>query len=498
MNQIIKLIPLFLLAMSTTARAFEPVKDVAELKVAGTWEKIYRVKTAKVMWLNYDLVRKDFGKAVANLSNAQIDKWMLDQVAYISETQVEHGEKNGVNTNIEVDRNDFKKAYRPPTYGRALVYQTDGGLIDGKGAGTMPSRLPQNDGHGNGLAPLGEMVREVMMSQTVADVFARDGGVYDVVASYGVIDWGFDINASLEEVGSEGVDRALNEADDLAAKTKSDRLIKEAGELHGPKKYPKILAPAGMVLRQAHPRIDSGGGAGYANGQMTNKQTRGIEMTLAKYGLTSGSVRQVDGDIHVGDYTVANVQGVRGGLKKNNGAMVDFGTITAINENHRAVYGYSNLDDLDDPARAALSKPIISHADLIQPDPKLRVPWRTFGRVLPWRNMDFIDSPRIMSDWLVFKWRKGLANSNDVSRLYSHLTSPLKRRWARADGKGFFASGCWRDVIGKAGFFIPIAATPFVYKAIQNNAAAAIKAPEFINPGDIEPRDFKVSGELKK
>lgn len=491
----IKCLTISLSVIANIAFAFEPLRDVKDLKVKGKWEKSYRVKTAKVVWLDYDLIRKDFQKEVAGLSDAQINSWMLDQVAYISETQIKYGEKNGVNSKIVYDPNDFKKAYRPPTYGRAYVYQTGTGLIDAKGSGAMPARIPENDGHGTGLAPLGEMVREVIMSRTVSEVFEREGGVHDVVASYGVIDWGFDLTFSTAEVVEKGVDQILDEANEMADNLDNPRLIKEIEKAKERIKYPKIKVPAGMVLRQAHDRIPSGGGAGYANGQIGKTGSKSIEMTLAKYGLTSGSAWQVDGDPMFGDFSVSNIQGVRDGLKAKNGAIVDFGTITAMNENHRALYGYIDLDDMDEAAKKSDVKPIISHKQLIQPDPKVRVPFRTFGRVYPWRYQDFMDNPRLLSDWLIFKWRKGLASSKDVDRLYAHLMNPLRRRWARADGKGFFASGCWRDVMAKAAFIVPVASAPFVYKKFQQDKNSVDKDLVIKDVSEVEPVGFKVSGD---
>jgi hypothetical protein len=109
-----------------------------------------------VVVADYPLLRKDFPEALAKKTDAEINVWLLDHAAYISQAQYEQGQEGGVNSSIRpgfklpniqdlFSNPDFEpelsakrpniQAYRPREYGRALVIQVPGGLMELKGAG---------------------------------------------------------------------------------------------------------------------------------------------------------------------------------------------------------------------------------------------------------------------------------------------------------------------------------------------------------------------------
>lgn len=156
-------------------------------------EEVVRLENSRITYLDYDLIRRDFIQT-KTMSNSQIDDWILSQIAYISKPQQLQAK---VNTPIP-NSTRTRKAIRPSTYGRALVYQLDDpmggdksvGMIDVKGTGALK---PRQGSHGNGLMSLGEAIREVAYENLVRDILKVEGLDYTTVGSYGVIDAGFDI-----------------------------------------------------------------------------------------------------------------------------------------------------------------------------------------------------------------------------------------------------------------------------------------------------------------
>jgi hypothetical protein len=166
------------------------------------------------------------------------------------------------------------RALRPRDYGRALVYETgsDGGtsgLIDAKGTGSL---APGVGGHSNGLATLGEVIREFLYEKLVRTIFVHSGSGLETVEHYAVIDWGFDV-------------------------------IHDNG----------MRDPAGMILRQAHSRIRER----YSG--FEDAAAKRVELTLRPYGLTSAGAYRVGEDREM-----INVQGTK------DGAVLDFGGFLTV------------------------------------------------------------------------------------------------------------------------------------------------------------------------
>lgn len=183
------IIPSFLFAQDRTTSV--PIKKIEEIQLGAKPEEMLRLKEARIAIADYDLLRLDFPE-VAYMSNAQIDDWLLSQVAFISKPQVA---QTVVNTEIPVTQ-ETRIAQRPPRYGRAIVFEMKDatgkqvGLIDVKGSGSLK---PGQVDHGNGLSTLGEAIREYNYENLVRGVMVDSGLPNRTIGSYGVIDAGFDV-----------------------------------------------------------------------------------------------------------------------------------------------------------------------------------------------------------------------------------------------------------------------------------------------------------------
>ena len=225
------------LASSAVERTYTAKTSIEQVHPSSTSEEVVRIKNAKIVLVDYDLVRKDF-PAMVNKSNDEIDRWILDQVAFISKPQAA---QTVVNSPIEV-ADEFRQAWRPPEYGRALVYDMvhpDSGekigLMDAKGVGSL---RPGQVDHGNGIATLGEAIREYLYEGMMRNVLNDADVPNQIVGSYAVIDAGFD----------------LKHADGSTS-------------------------PAGFYLRQAHDRVTNPGA------RLDKTQRMKLQKIFHRYGI---------------------------------------------------------------------------------------------------------------------------------------------------------------------------------------------------------------------
>ena len=240
-----------------------PLRKMSDVHTGSIETKVKSVPTAKIIMADYALLRKDFAH-LAKRTNSEIDGWLLNQVGEISENQTR---QTTVNSKIET-ADAVTKAFRPPDYNRALVFEVEGGLIDGKGFG---AENPGQFDHGNGLATLGEMIREFLYQKLVQKIFSISNSKHTTVACYAVIDWGFRV---LHADGSS--------------------------------------SEAGAVLRQAHHR------AGGKFSLLNAENTKEVETTLRKYGVTSAGAYRTE------IIERLNIQGT------NEGAILDFGGFLTV------------------------------------------------------------------------------------------------------------------------------------------------------------------------
>ncbi len=282
-------------------------------------EKAVKLANAKVVLADYPLIRHDFaaplearyGKEIARISEPEIDAWLLDSAGYISAAQAKQAQ---VNTAIPVHAHEVVTALRPADYGRALVFNPSPGvLIDVKGSG---ARSPKQTDHANGLATLGEVIREFAYEQLVHKIFRHSQSDRRTVGHYAVIDAGFDV-----KFGDGGQDRA------------------------------------GLILRQAHVRAT---GDKSALGIPTALK---IETVLRRYGITSAGAYQHE------PYDALNIQGTK------DGALLDFGGFLAMPWFEKPAYHFDHTPDVE-PRVKPMLKP---GGRFVQPDEAHRVPFDVWG-----------------------------------------------------------------------------------------------------------------------
>lgn len=297
-----KMVPLLIMALlgscSSLATAPRLAREIKEL-VDPKPEPVLRVRSARVVLADYPLLRRDFPK-LQSFSEAEIDVWLLDRTAFVSTAQAA---QEKVNTKIDImngsARVEHAQGFRPDGYGRALVFRTEEGLIDAKGVGKVNNPEPLN--HKNGLATLGEMIREFIFQKKVQQVFDHSGSGFHTVESYAVIDWGFDV-----------------------------------------REYNGRLIPAGAILRQAHGRPNTEKSQNHFASLVDSTI---VENLLRHYGITS------TGDAPTETQERVNIQNTR------EGDIVDFGSYLVKDRFHKQVIHYGTSDVLSDPSFPSFVQP---------------------------------------------------------------------------------------------------------------------------------------------
>jgi hypothetical protein len=227
-------------------------------------ETVLRVRGARVVFLDRALLQHDFPAlrdealarrhpALRRLSGEKHDRavhsllahWLVDRAALVSRPQAAGAE---VNSPIRTFRGP-RAAHRPPDYGRALVVRLPGmGLLDVKGTGVAPGRIPSFASHASGLLLLGEALREVAFGELVDAALAHAGSPLRTLPVYGVLDLGFDA--------------------------------------YLPTPKGRLSLPAGLLVRRAHRRPRFGGGLKPVDSPLVGQELE-IELLLRRYGLTS-------------------------------------------------------------------------------------------------------------------------------------------------------------------------------------------------------------------
>lgn len=242
------------IAQDSDLQVIDPLRDIEKIEVTYQIESIVRLKNAKIIMADYQLLRRDFPE-LHSMSQAEIDQWLLDQSAFVAKDQL-----SAVNANTPIEvTGETKVGFRPKDYGRAMVYKTsDDGLLDAKGVGVKGARAGD---HSDGLMSLGEGIREYVYEKMVNHIFTNEDPSLKTVGSYAVIDTGFDVRHA---DGS--------------------------------------TSPAGIYLRQAHIRAKG-------NYSLFNEtESLRLEKTLRKYGITSaGAYRDRF------NYDKINIQGTKDG-----------------------------------------------------------------------------------------------------------------------------------------------------------------------------------------
>ncbi len=218
-----------------------PLRQISDLSVRAEPNPMVRVSTAQILIADYGLLKKDFPFTAA-WPNEKIDRWLLDQAGYLSESQV--NSTLPVNSEVKTSGQTLE-AYRPEGYGRGAVYPAKGpdgkpfGLIDAKGTG---AEFPMQRSHGSGLMSSGEGLREFFYEKYISGLLEHQHSSWSTVGTYAVIDWGFD-------------------------------------ELHPD----ASKVPAGSILRQAHNRVQGTPGYQY----LKAGESRSLETAFRPYGVSA-------------------------------------------------------------------------------------------------------------------------------------------------------------------------------------------------------------------
>ena len=264
-----KFILMFIFISNYVCATFLPLREIDSLKEIKE-EYVYALKNVNVVLADYELLKKDFS-SLKNLTHQEIDNWLIKKAGFIS---VPQAKQTIVNSNISVNKDIKKIAYRPFAYGRALIFDSEEeGFLDVKGVGSLN---PTQISHGNGLSTLGESMREFVYEKLVKSIFEYTVSPYDTVGCYAVLAFDFFIKHN-----------------------------------DGQKSL------AGAVLRQAHDRFQHKQDKKnkYYN-FLPQEKAKEIELILRKFGITSTGA--------LDNISIADIQGT------SNCDIVDFGTFLVV------------------------------------------------------------------------------------------------------------------------------------------------------------------------
>lgn len=362
-------------------------------------EKVLRVLGARVVYANYKLLQHDFpqlqneelqnefsglktlnGRIKQQAIYNKIDEWLIRNTAYVSLSQAN---QSAVNSPILTGPEQVI-AYRPPGYGRALVFsieQNDKGLffgknpkkatfenrlLDVKGTGVGPNIVPVNESHSNGIYRLGYAFVELVIQELLQRVFMHSKSNFTTLPTYAIIDLGFD--------------------------ERNNRMQD---------------SPAALLIRRAHRRPRDSGGL-YPYGSTGQQVQLEVEKLIRKYGITS-----------VNEVTTIKINKENGQLQINYGDQkIDFFSDEQKAEIEKVSHYSNNLTPLVfdginiqhtreisiEPAQATLvdfqsytiketfDNPILSlvsdklmrwggsiwpdYPDFVKPDPNIRIPFQ--------------------------------------------------------------------------------------------------------------------------
>ena len=231
-------------------------------------ETALRVRTARTVFLNRALLQHDFprlrdealarahpwlrrlpGERREEAIESLLARWLEAHAGLTSRPQAAQAVVNSPIRTVRSRSTGSVAAHRPNDYGRALVVRVPGGgLLDIKGTGVAPGKVPSFATHASGLLFLGEALREVAFGELVDAVLAHAGSPCRALPAYGVLDLGFDA--------------------------------------YMPTPTGNLALPAGLLVRRAHRRPRFGSGLKPPDSPLVSLEIE-VERLLRRYGLTS-------------------------------------------------------------------------------------------------------------------------------------------------------------------------------------------------------------------
>ncbi|HVR96112.1 MAG TPA: hypothetical protein VMW27_05830 [Thermoanaerobaculia bacterium] len=261
---------------SSSARWHGPVlREIEELGASALpSETVYAVPGARVVFANHDLLRHDF-PALRAADTAAIERWLLENAAFLSGPQCQPSD---VRDGLDTSAVRTATAYRPPRYGRAVVVPVpgDGGLLDVKGAGVAPGRVPRQHIHGDGFLWLGEAIFDYINQCIIEQIFARNGHDASTLPVYGLIDLGLDGRLPWRELRERYPPAYIARAE-IMKPWSAEEIARELED---------ATAPVAVLVRRAH-RRDPEGLDLPALGSWEQEAILDIELLLRRYGITS-------------------------------------------------------------------------------------------------------------------------------------------------------------------------------------------------------------------
>jgi hypothetical protein len=245
------------------------VEELGQHRLAQ--EEVSRLATARVVFADYALLRRDFPQLCdsrlvaarpelrkvdaarrAEAVQRLIDAWLVENAGFISAVQAG---QTVVNSPIQTTGESLS-AFRPPRYGRAAIRPVGGvagspgdGLLDVKGIGVASGAVPHHRDHGSGLLPLAEALEEFAFQRLIEKIFCHAGTQFHALPVYAILDLGFDLTLEPEA---------------------------------------RTAFPAGALVRSAHRRWP--GGKELPNqGSAEHQVLTEIELLLRHYGVTSAT-----------------------------------------------------------------------------------------------------------------------------------------------------------------------------------------------------------------
>ncbi len=402
------------------------LRTVGELGPGAVPEAVRRVRTARTVFVNHALLQHDFPELRDEVSGQAgpeggepLAVWLRENAAFVSSRQAEQSQ---VNTPIEMT-DETSVGFRPPAYGRALVFSLEEhsrrrgeaaggaeGLLDVKGTGVGPRAGPSNKPHRNGLLALGEAFREVAFEGALNRIFQHAGSGCRTVPIYGVIDLGFDL------------------------------------ELPG-----GVRVPAGLLVRRAHGRPRHPEGLKPASSPLVRVEVE-IERLLRRYGVTTAgpsktiTLAEQDGalTVHYGPaplrYDPGNLErirrltGFRGGVARFEGINVQLTREAETDPSRTQVVdlgGFTVASRFEHPFVSLVATEILRLGEIfrpedprfVQPDERIRLPYELWGKTGEIQGLRasgaeaaffHMDNPQILGFHLARELRAGNLSGGEV------------------------------------------------------------------------------------
>jgi len=378
-------------------------------------ETVYRLPTARLVFANRDLLQHDFPSLQ---DDSLIDEWLITNAAFISA-----GQRNQSVVNTPIATSDEQTmAFRPPHYGRALIFSlavnrrcgigtdTMTGLLDVKGAGVALRTIPKLAPHANGLMMLGEAIREVIIEKMLNRIFQHSATGYRAVPSYAVIDTGFDI-----------------------------------------KRADGTRIPAGLLVRRAHLRPSFRLGTKESSSPLVDLEFA-IELLLRRYGVTSIGVATI---IEIADcdsettikygftplqFKADEVERIKAaanftaGRKLLEGVNIQFTKAAESNPDRAQIIDFGGFfvkENFENPIVSLVGDRLLrlgemistSDSRFVQPDEKIRLPqalWGETGQIWGYEASEaelsafVMDNPKILAFNLARDFREQKLSGADV------------------------------------------------------------------------------------